>query len=138
MAVQLGKNAALYWDGTKMARINNFNVTINGVTVDVTELGDDWESSKEVIQNWAAAIEGYFDLSDTEQNELHTKAISGGEITELEFYEAEGGYYWTSDTASDPEAMMIIESYNWVVDKSGVLTFTMAVKGSGPVIRTTV
>ena len=136
MAVQLGKNAALYWDGTKMARINNYNLTINGVSVDVTELGDDWESSKIVINNWQAAVEGYFDLSDTEQNALHTRAISGGEIVELEFYEQEGGFYWKADTATDPEAMMIVESYNWVVDKSGVLTFTMGIKGSGPVIRT--
>lgn len=137
MAVQLGKNAALYWNGTRMARINNYNVTVNGVSVDVTELGDDWESSRIVINNWAAAIEGYFDLSDTQQLALHTKAISGGEITELEFYEQEGGYYWKADTVTDSEAMMMVESYNWVVDKSGVLTFTMGLKGSGPVIRTT-
>jgi hypothetical protein len=136
MAIQLGKNAALYWDGTKMARINNFNLTVNGVSVDSTELGDDWESHRIVINNWAAAIEGYFDVSDTQQNALHTKAISGGEITELQFYEAEGGAYWTPDTATDPDAMCTIESYNWVVDKSGVLTFTMSVKGSGPIWRT--
>jgi len=137
MAVQLGKNAALYWNGTKMARINNFNLTVNGVTVDSTELGDDWESTKVVINNWAASVEGYFDLSDTQQNALHSKAISGGEITELQFYEAEGGAYWSPDTATDSEAMCIIESYNWVVDKSGILTFSMGVKGSGPILRTT-
>jgi hypothetical protein len=136
MAVQLGKNAALYWDGTKMARINNYNVTVNGVVVDVTELGDDWESSRIVINNWAAAVEGYFDLSDTQQNALHTRAISGGYVTELEFYEEEGGFYWKADTATDPEARIYVEAYNWVVDKSGVLTFTMTLKGSGPVIRT--
>jgi hypothetical protein len=136
MAVQLGKNAALYWDGTKMARMNNFNLTINGVPVDVSELGDDWESHKIVINNWSAAIEGYFDYSDVQQAQLWSQAISGGEIVELQFYEAEGGAYWTPDTGTDSEAMCTVESSNWVVDKSGVLTFTMGIKGSGPIWRT--
>lgn len=135
MAAKLGKNAAIYLGANKVARMTSLSFTTNRGTADTTEFGDDWESHLSTIGNWTASIDGMFDLSDTQQNTLHSMALSGGEVTDLYLYE-DATNYWKSDTDTDTDAMVTIESYTWNADQSGIVTFSMGIKGSGPVTRT--
>lgn len=131
----LGKSASVKKNGNKVARMTSLAITINNGNQDVTEFGDDWEFFCQTIQNWTATIEGYFDRSNTYQNVLHNVATSAGEMTDIEFWEDDTNY-WTPDTATDSDASAIIESYTWNADPSSIVTFSMTVKGNGPIHRT--
>ena len=135
MAVKLGKLARIKLDTTDVARMTSLTVTINDGNVDATVFGDNYEKHKVTILNWGASMDGYFDLSDASQNELHSQALSGGEFTNIRFYE-DATNYWKPDTATDAEAFCSVESYNWTADQSGIVSFSMSFKGSGPVTRT--
>jgi len=135
MAAKLGKNARVKIGSTDVARLTSMSISINNGNADITEFGDSWDSHKVTINNWSGSFDGYFDLSDTSQNTLHSKALSGGTIANVRFYE-DATNYFAPDTATDADAMASIESYTWNADYSGIVTFSMGVKGSGPIKRT--
>jgi hypothetical protein len=133
--VNLGKNTKLALGTEQVARINTMSITINGSNVDITELGDDWAKHCITMLDWEAAVTGYLDLTDPEQNTLHSIAISGGMVDDIRFYD-DATNYWTPDTATDAEAKASIPTYNWSSDISGIVTFAMSFKGNGPIWRT--
>lgn len=133
--VNLGKNTKLTLDTDQVARINSMTITVNSSNVDITALGDDWMKHCVTVLEWNATVDGYLDLTDTEQNTLHSKALSGGMVDNIRFYDDDTNY-WTPDTATDADAKCSIESYNWNADVNGIVSFTMNFKGNGPIWRT--
>ena len=134
--VNLGKNTKLTLGTEQVARINAMSITVNSSNVDITQLGEDWMKHCVTVLEWNATIDGYLDLSDTEQNTLHSIALSGGMVpADIRFYE-NATNYWHPDTVSDAEAKCSIESYSWNSDISGIVSFTMNFKGNGPITRT--
>jgi predicted secreted protein len=133
-ATNLGKNAKIAIGANKVARMTAFTLTVNNDSADISEFGTGWMEHCSTIQNWTASMDGFLYLDDTYQFSLHSIALSGGSIANLRFYE-NATDYWTSNTASVSAANATIESYNWSADVSGVVSFSMSVKGSGPVYR---
>jgi len=134
--VNLGKNTKMTIGTEQVARINTMSITVNASNVDITELGDDWMKHCVTMLDWNASIEGYMDLSDTEQNTLHSIALSGGMLpNNIRFYDDETNY-WTPDTATDAEAKASVETYTWNSDPQGIVTINMSIKGNGPIWRT--
>jgi len=133
--LNLGKNTKVTLGTEQVARINTFTITVNNENFDVTQLGDDWRHFCSNIQAWTAQLSGYLDLSDLEQNTLHSKALSGGAVNDIRFYENDTNY-WSCDTATDSEARAVIENYSWNADLNGIVTFDMSFVGSGPITRT--
>jgi hypothetical protein len=135
MAARLGKNASVKLGTDLVGRLNSMSITVNNGTVDIVAFGDDWKKMTGTVKSWTGSFSGSFDLSDTQQNELHTLALSGnGETSDIRFYE-DTTNYWTPDTVTDSESVGIISSYSWNADQSGVVTFSMTVDGSGPIKR---
>jgi hypothetical protein len=137
MPVKLGKNAALKLGTEDVARISNMSLTINNQTVDISAIGDDFQKFASPINDWTATCTLQYDLSDTEQNTLHSRALSGGDINNIRFYVDSTAYY-APDTATDSEATCFIESYSWTLDNSSVVTADLSIRGSGPLAYTTV
>lgn len=134
--IKLGKNAKIQIGANEVARMNSFNFTVTNTTVPTDSFGDDFDKSVIVKQGWSASIEGYYDDDDTYNSNLQSLALSGGEIDDLRLYVDSSSYY-APDTVTDTEATAIIESFNPTAEKSGIVSFTMAIKGSGPIKKTT-
>lgn len=138
----LGKNARIALGTNYVARMTAFSLSINNGNEEVTEFGVDWMKFCQTIQNWVASVEGYYDRAgDVYQDQLQSIAVSAGTIDNLRLHEditATPNYYWTPDTATDVNATCFVESYSWNADPSGIVTFTMSIKGNGPIWRTTV
>ena len=136
----LGKNARIALDANYIARMTSLSITINNGNEEVTEFGIDWNKFCQTIQNWAATVEGYYDRTgDVYQDQLHSIAVSAGEVENIRFYEditASPSYYWDCDVATDVNASAFIETYTWNADPSGIVTFSMTIKGNGPIRRT--
>ena len=133
-ATNLGKNAKIAIGTNKVARMTSFSLSVNQDSADISEFGTGWAEHCGTIQNWNASMDGFLYLDDTYQFNLHSIALSGGTISDLRFYE-NATDYWTSDTATVSASNATIESYSWNADVSGVVSFSMGVKGSGPVHR---
>lgn len=136
MAVKLGKNSRVKIGTNEVAKLTSFSFPITHENVDVTSFGDDWMKTANVISSWNATIEGYVDDSDVYNRSLITQAVSGGSIDDLRFYE-DAVNYWTPDTGTDAEASAVLESISQNTDKSGIVSFSISVKGHGPIHRTT-
>ena len=134
-ASNLGKNAKIAIGTDKVARMTAFTLTINNDSADISEFGTGWAEHCATIQNWTANMDGFLYLDDATQFQLHSVALSAGSLSDLRFYE-DTTNYWTSDVATVSAANVTIESYDWNADVSGVVSFSMTVKGSGPVWRT--
>jgi len=135
MAVRLGKNAKVKLGTDLVGRLNSMSITVNNGSVDVVAFGDSWKKMTGTVKSWTGSFIGSFYLDDTQQNELHSIALSGnGEVDDIRFYE-DNTHYWTPDTVEDSESTAIISSYSWNADQSGVVTFSMNVDGSGPIKR---
>ena len=144
----LGKNARIGLGSNYVARMTSFSLTINNGNAEVTEFGIDWNKYCQTVQNWNAVVEGYYDrvrteggasVGDVRQDQLHSIAVSAGEVENIRFYEninATPNYYWACDTVTDSNASAFIESYTWNADPNGIVTFTMNIKGNGPIYRT--
>jgi hypothetical protein len=136
----LGKNARIALDANYIARMTSFSLTINNGNQEVTEFGINWNKFCQTIQNWNATVEGYYDRAgDVYQDQLQSIAVSAGEVENIRFYEditATPSYYWACDTATDANASAFIETYSWNADPNGIVMFTMAIKGNGPIWRT--
>lgn len=133
-ATNLGKDAKIAIGTDKVARMTAFTLTVNNDSADISEFGTGWMEHCATIQNWTASMDGFLYLDDATQFSLHSTALSAGTLSDLRFYENSTDY-WTSDTATVSAANCTIESYNWSADVSGVVSFSMSVKGSGPVYR---
>lgn len=135
MAIHLGKNARLKIETNTVGRINSFNLTMGGTTVETTSFGDSFEKKALVMQGYTGSCEGWWDETDTYQNQLQSVAASGGDISDLRFYVDEDTYY-AADTVADTEATCFITNFATNADKAGVVNFTMSFEFSGPVLKT--
>ena len=135
MAVRLGKNARLKIGTNEVGRINSFNITMGGTTVDTTSFGDSIEKKALVMQGYTGTCEGFWDEDNVYQNQLQSVAASGGSLDDLRFY-VDADTYYAPDTVLDAEATCYITNFATNADKAGVVNFSMSFEFSGPVLKT--
>lgn len=133
-AVKLGKLASVKKGANTVALMTSFNLNVAQSFVDGTSFLDEFEQPVPVMGNWNATISGYFDPSDTEQASLESLALSGGKMTDIRLY-IDGTSYYTPDVNRDVDAGAYIESFTPAADKSGIVNFSMNLKGVGPIHR---
>lgn len=136
--IKLGKNARVKIGTDEVARINSFNLTVNGQTVDITSFGDSFEKKALVMNGYTGSCEGWWDRDDAQQLSLQNIAVSGGSIDNIRFYMDNTNYYApnVSGAGGDAEATCYITSFATNADKSGVVNFSMSFEFSGPVYLT--
>lgn len=132
--VKLGRNARIKLGTTTIARMTSFDVTFNNETIDITSFGDEMAKFCRGMQSWTANVAGHLDLDDANQKTLVDAAEDGEMLNTLRFY-VDGTTYFAVDLVADSEAGCIINSYNMTADNNSVVSFTMAVTGSGPLKR---
>ena len=134
-----GKNMVLKINQTNVAKITSLTVGTGSEPLDSSNIDSDWMQYCEGLKSWTAQCAGYLLPSDAGQNLLMSKALSGGQFDDIEFWEQSTvgtAYYWQPDTATDANAGMVLESFEWTGEYNGLLTFTASFLGSGPPART--
>lgn len=134
MACQLfeGKNMVLKINSTNVAKITSLTITTNSEPLDASNIDSDWVQYCEGLKSWTANAAGYLLPTDAGQNLMMSKALSGGQFDDIEFYEQSDGYWWEPDTVTDTNAGMVLESFEWTGEYNGLLTFSASFLGSGP------
>ena len=135
MAFIHGKDSDVMLGAASIAEMATWNVTITREVAEGGAFQDEWKKVKQGIAGWTASVDGMLDLTDAEQTTISNVILSGGELTDIRFYE-DATNYWTVDTGSDPNAFCIINDYNITADKSDIVKVSFSVTGSGPIHRT--
>lgn len=133
-SVKLGKFASIKKGTSTIALMTSFNLNVSTTFVDATAFLDEFEQPAPVMSSWNASINGYFDPAELSQASLESLALSGGKMTDLRLYIDSTSYY-IADTNRDADAGCYVESFNPTADKSGIVTFSMNLKGVGPIHR---
>jgi hypothetical protein len=136
MSITQGYEGDLRIGSDAVAETTTWDLTITNPTFDrvVFQSGGWRESVVTGGRNWNATADGFLDLSDAQQLAFHDAAVSGTTISTVRFYvDYDAGTYWTPDTDTDADATAIIESFNSNNDASGQATYSIALKGSGPI-----
>lgn len=134
MALLPGKDASIKLGSVIVARMINFNITINNETIDAIYFDSDWSKAVAGIQGWSATISGFMDLTDTTgQVLLKTAAEDHTLIDDIRFYVNADNYY-SPDLVEDSEAGCYIESFTITADNGSLVAFDMSIKGNGPIL----
>jgi predicted secreted protein len=131
-----GKNMLLKINNTNVAKITSLTITTNSEPLDASNIDSDWVQFCEGLKSWTANAAGFLLPSDAGQNLLMSKALSGGQFQDIQFYEQSDGFRWEPDVTLDANAGMVLESFEWTGEYNGLLTFTASFLGSGPPRRT--
>ncbi len=143
MSLNFGYNAKVTIGVTEIGQVTSFGPAISMETVDARVYGDPGENPIVTGRTLTATIEGFLDLTDAKQLEMHNAALDYAsadpkdicKVTDLRFYE-DSTNYWTVDVVSQADARFVITNYTWTPDLSGLTAVTFEVKSVGPIQRT--
>lgn len=136
MSVYQGYDGNLTLTSGSVAETSKWSLTINNETFDRKVFGSSgWRESTVVGKSWDASAEGYLDLSDTEQLSFYNTVVSGTTLSTYRFY-INDTHYFSPDTVTDADACGIIENWTAEADASGQITYSISIKGSGPICYT--
>ena len=130
--VILGRLSRIKLSGVTVAKMNSMSVTIGNETIDITSFGDEWAKFARGMRSWTASISGFYNKLDASQKTLLEAAEDGTELNTIEFYLDSTAHY-DIDVITDPEAACIIDSLTITSDNNSVVSFDMAITGSGPI-----
>ena len=130
-----GKVCYFKLDSTTVENIGEWTLTRGSDIVDTTAIGDSFHKKEQTINDWSASVTGFFDPDDTNgQKVLEDAYFAGTLVQNVRFYEKADVYY-KPDTATDCNAGCFIESIETSRDAAGVVAVTMAIAGTGPILR---
>lgn len=143
MSLKLGHKSKVCIGVTEIGQISSFGPVINVETVDARIYGDTGANPVVVGRYLSCTIEGFLDLSDAKQLELHSAILDYtsedpkdvGKIEDLRFYE-DATNYWTVETVGDAEARFVITGYTWTPDPSGLTAVSFDIQSVGEIKRT--
>lgn len=125
---------------TLIGEINTWSVSVTGGENDTSVFGDSWGKTDVGMLSWNGTASGFYDPTDSAQDELWSKLVSGNLISGFRLYtqysttSSDPIKYWKPDTAADANAGIRITGFNTGQTHSGVGTFDFAFSGSGPVL----
>ena len=144
MSIKLGKGAAVKLETTTIGEVFSFAPALSMETVDNKSYGDEWAKPVVTVRSFTVSIEGHLKPSDASQASMLSEVLSAGDtadptatckIENLRFYE-DDTYYWCADTDTDSDAHMVITSFSYTPDLSGLIAFSAEVQSYGPIHRT--
>lgn len=126
MAVITGKDAYFKMkagsasSATAVSYINNFSLTLNSASVDISSLGDTWKAFQGDVKDWSVSASGILDMSDTAQSALYAMLFGTGTVSEVELHlgagtvkEYVGNAILTSISESASVGSAVSVSYNF-------------------------
>lgn len=125
MAAHAGKDGFFKIDGGAVAYMDNYSLSINAGTADITCLGDEWKQSIATQKSWSGSASGTLDLADPEQAAVLAMFTGSSSVTAQTLAFGLGGNssYGGSATISS------ISIGASVTDK---ITFSFNFEGNGP------
>lgn len=126
MAVITGKDAYFKMKAgeasaaTAVSYINNFSLTINSASVDISSLGTIWKEFQGDLKDWSVSASGILDMNDTAQAALYAMLFGSGTVSEVELHmgagtvkEYVGNAVLTSISESASVGSAVSVSYNF-------------------------
>jgi len=129
MSLRKGKNAKITVNGSTVAYVNSFEVSLDNQTEDVTSFGDTGNKYAKTMEDGSITIGGFLDLDDTAQNTLRTAGLSeDGTISGTLVYVSSTEKWTIPDTA-------IVENYKESGDPKSNITFSCSIRPNGALVR---
>lgn len=125
MAKKPGTGAKFYINGNKVGRTKNISCDYDPGLLDTPEHGDTWNDVSGGLKKWTSTIDGWFDLDDAYQLEMHTAALAHTTISG-DVYEDSTNYWYGN---------MLISAYSWSAPVEGMVEFSMGLSNSGAIAR---
>ncbi len=83
MAVLAGKDGEVKLSSTKIGYIDNFSLSVEAGTAEVSSLGDQWKAFIGTAKGWSGSLSGTFDYADAQQKSMVDNLISGNASTSV-------------------------------------------------------
>ncbi len=83
MAVLAGKDGEVKLSATKIGYIDNFSLSIEAGTAEVSQLGEQWKGFIGTAKGWSGSFSGTFDYADAQQKSIVDNLISGNASTSV-------------------------------------------------------
>ncbi len=126
MAVVTGKDAYFKMkqgsetSASAVSYINNFSLTINSASVDISSLGTIWKEFQGDLKDWTVSASGILDMTDKTQAALYAMLFGTGTVSEVELHmgagttkEYVGSAILTSVSESASVGSAVSVSYNF-------------------------
>ncbi len=83
MAVLAGKDGEVRLSSAKIGYIDNFSLSIEAGTAEVSQLGDQWKEFIGTAKGWSGSFSGTFDYGNTQQKSIIDNLISANASTSV-------------------------------------------------------
>lgn len=135
MSNSVGRICQVRYNSTVISDLVSFSVNSSSPSLKAAVYGGEYEKVFGMgIKNWNGECAGYLDIGDTGQDYLYTAHRDSTLVSGIEFVvDTDNDYYWTPDTATDPDAGVYITEYNISSTAEGITEVSMTFEGSGPV-----
>lgn len=132
MAVLLGRNARIKKNDVVIAQIRSGTLTVDDETIDISYLGVQWAKFAIGMRSWSASLTALFNKLSTEQNAMRAAAMNGTELTDISYW-IDSTSNFDCDVITDPDASVIVASFDFSFDNGSVVEYNMSLTGNGPV-----
>lgn len=110
---------------SKVGYVNNYSLTINSASIDITSLGDLWRVFKGDLRVWSVSATAAFDLTDANDKALFDMLCGEGTVSAVELHMGVGDHEFVGDAiiTSAPVSATVGDkvSVNYSFQGSGTL-----------------
>jgi hypothetical protein len=132
----IGRKGKVKLGGVTIANLANFRIDIATDELDGSVFGTGWGATLPGQQKWKSTISGFLDMTDiTGQLVLKAAKMAGTKVTNLQFFESDGGSYWGPDITEDSAAGAYVGTMAIDEAQNGLVKVDYSIGGVGPIDR---
>jgi hypothetical protein len=128
----LGRDCTIKKNDVTIGFARNVSVTVNGNTIDITALGDEWAKNAIGMSSYEVSFEYLYVKDNTEQNAIESAAFNRTALTDIEIY-VDATTYYHCDIVTDADANMKVSSWGMTFDNENAVSVPVTLVGSGPI-----
>ncbi len=132
MATHVGKEGIVKIGANTVAELNGWELSETAEEVEDSELSDEWKTYKsgtDIVKEWTASMSCWWDETDT----TGQQALTLGASVTLNLYPEAAGSGATYQTGT-----AIVTERGMTIEKGGVTSRSISVRGTGALTETTV
>jgi hypothetical protein len=132
----IGRKGKVKLAGNTIANLANFRIDLSTDELDGSVFGTGWGATLPGQQKWKATVGGFLDMGDTTgQLVLKAAKVAGTKITNIRFYESDGGSFWGPDITADSGAGCYVGTMSIEEAQNGLVKVDFSIGGVGPIDR---
>ena len=132
----IGRKGKVKLGTATIANLASFRMDITTDELDGSVFGTGWGATLPGQQKWKGSVSGFLDMGDTTgQGALKVAKFAGNKLTDLRFYESDGGSYWAPDVTEDSGAGVYVGTMAIEEAQNGLVKVDFSIGGVGPIDR---